>query len=143
MGGKAQVANFCIVGGEEELAVFFFYQEGEPNQIFFEFGMHVGEAFVHEDGVVVCVFQVGKYGTEGNGFRGALGESFGLDLGKVSVGDGLFLAVFETDGVGFRFGVVADDGVSDGRYFRCRILRCFRYEGDDFFYGVVEDGKNF
>ena len=59
VGGEFKVADFYIVGGEDELAIFFFHQEGEPDEVFLQFGVHVGEAFVYEDHVIIDDLQAG------------------------------------------------------------------------------------
>ena len=63
--------------------------------------MHVGEAFVYEDGAVVGIFQIGENDTERNGFCSTLGESC-ADLCDVSILNIFCLSVFES--YSLRFG---------------------------------------
>ena len=59
IGGQLEVADFHIVGREDELAISFLHQEGEPDEVFLQLGVHVRETLVYEDHMVIDDLQAG------------------------------------------------------------------------------------
>ncbi len=139
IGRNLEVTDFYVMGGEYELVGFFFYQEGEPDEIFLQFGVHVGEALIYENHMITNGLQAGEDGAEGEGFDGALGESVGVDVGEIAVGDGECLFVFEENGVRLGQGAVGGGGLCDDAMGNPG----FWDEGDHIFDRIIQDGKYF
>ncbi len=128
--------------GEEELAVRLFHQERKPDDISLQFGMQMGEAFIHEDGRMIGFSYKGEHGSERDGLYRPLREPFFIDFGNIPLGDDCTLSVFEIDGICFVGVSVWNPRIfADGIFFGRNDRRSLGNEGDDFLDGIIKQRK--